>query len=145
MSLNYMNAQTVWSVVHDDAVSGENYNGWKVPAVVDVSGMEFDYTLQAKGTSAAASASIFTVTPVDGGATGELVATTAVLHATLSNGPTTSTITWVNLEREASDGTSATDLDADDTVNFVTTTAGTAATGLTISASYIYGKPADIN
>ena len=141
-----MNAHHVATVVHDDAVTGENYNWFKTPAVVDASGMEFAYGVQAKTINAAASASIFTVTPVDGGATGELVATTGnILHATASNGPTTSTLTFADLSPEVVNGTTTTDLDADDFVNIVTTTAGTAATGLTVMCDYIHGKPAGIN
>ena len=144
MSFNYMNAEHVSTIVSDDAVTGENYNWFRTPAVVDVSGMEFSYGLQTKTINAAASTSIFTMTVVDGSATGDAVATTAVLHATLTNATTQSTITWPDLTPETSNGTSATDLDVDDYVNVVTTTAGANATGLTIMASYIHGKPAGI-
>lgn len=141
MGFSYMNAETLATQLHDDAVTGENMNWFRVPAVVDVTGMEFAYGLG--NTKAAGSASIFTITAVDGGSTGDAVATTAVLHATLSNGPSTATA-WTVLVPRSVAGSASADLDADDYVNLVTTTAGTASTGLTAMVSYIYGKPANI-
>ena len=138
--MNYMNAVTHAAVLHDDAVTGDNMNWFKVPSVVDVSGMEFAFSLGT--TKAAASASIFTMTVVDGGATGELVATTASLFSTITNSSGDSA--WTALTPRTSNGTSSTDLDADDYVNMNSSTVGTAATGAFASVSYIYGKPASI-
>lgn len=137
--MNYMNAVTHAAVLHDDAVTGDNMNWFKVPAVVDVSGMEFAFSLGT--TKAAASASIFTMTVVDGG-TGVTVATTGALFSTITNSSGDSA--WTALTPRMSNGTSSTDLDADDFVNMNSSTAGTAATGAFASVSYIYGKPASI-
>jgi hypothetical protein len=137
--MNYMNAVTHAAVLHDDAVTGDNMNWFKVPLVVDVSGMEFAFSLGT--TKAAASASIFTMTAVDG-ATGATVATTGALFSTITNSSGDSA--WTALTPRTSNGTSSTDLDADDYVNMNSSSVGTAATGAFASVSYIYGKPASI-
>ncbi len=141
MSFAYLNANTIGSVRFTGAVAATNANWFRVPAVVDVSGMEFAFGLGT--TKAAASASIFTLTIVDGGASGDAVATTAVLAATATNGPSTGTAWTINKPRTVA-GSSATDLDADDYVNLVPTTAGSAASVLVTMAAFIYGKPAGI-
>lgn len=140
MSFNYMNAEVVASFTQA-AVATKNTNWFRPVGVVDVSGMEFNLSVDT--TKAAASASVLTVTVVDGGATGELVATTAVLFATITNSPSSGTA-WTSLTYRRATGTSATDLDADDGVNVVMTTAGTAASGPHFDCSYIIGKPAVI-
>jgi hypothetical protein len=139
MSFNYNNSQT-----NSQAVTGAqgtvNVNWFKVAGVVDVSAMEFTFGLGT--TEAAASASIKTFTVVDGGATGELVATTAALTASQANA--TADSNWTAVTPRRATGTSSTDLDADDYVNVVYTDVGTATTGAHIGATYIYGKPATI-
>lgn len=138
MGLAYMNAI---SFGHHNigAVAGDTNNWFKVPAVVDVSGMEFTFALAT--TKAAASASVFTAKCTDGATTG---VGTADLFTAITNSPSTGTA-WTDITVRNQLGTSATDLDADDMVNLVTTTAGTAATGLTAAVAYIFGKPSQIN
>lgn len=121
------------------AVAGDANTWFKVPAVVDASGMEFTFALST--TKAAASASVFTVTVNDGGTTGTGA---SALFTALTNSPSTGTA-WTDLTVKNQAGTTATDLDADDVLNLLTTTAGTAATGFTAAVAYIYGKPGAIN
>ena len=139
MSFNYTNAHTNSQAV-TGAQGSANINWFKVSGVVDVTAMEFTFGLGT--TEAAASASIKTFTVVDGGATGELVATTAALTASQANA--TADSNWTAVTPRRATGTSSTDLDADDYVNVVYTDVGTATTGAHTGASWIYGKPATI-
>lgn len=138
MSFPYMNAV---SHGHHNigAVAGDSNNWFKAPGVVDVSGMEFTFALAT--TKAAASASVFTIQCTDGGTTGTAA---GALFTAITNSPSSGTA-WTDLTVRNQAGTSATDLDADDLVNLVTTTAGTAATGLSVATAYIVGKPGAIN
>ena len=124
----------------DLAVVGSQDNAWfKVPAVVDVSGMEFIFALGT--TKAAASASTFSVQVEDGGSTGTA---SGVMFSRLTNSPSTGTA-WTLGTVRAATGTTATDLDADDVVSISTISGGTAASGFAAAVAYIYGKPAVIN
>tara|TARA_Y100000310_G_scaffold260629_2_gene269675 strand:- start:12878 stop:13303 length:426 start_codon:yes stop_codon:yes gene_type:complete len=123
------------------AVVGDTQNWYKVPAVVDVTGMEF--TFGTSTTKAAdASTSIFTAVANDGATTG--VGTSALFTA-LTNASIGASNAWTDITVRNVAGSSTTDLDADDVVNLVTTTAGTAITGFTAAVAYIYGKPGTIN
>jgi len=117
-----------------------------VPAVVDVSGMEFSFNVYADGISGkptleASTGSVVSVTLSDGGATGD--ATTVAVLATA----TTNTVAWSDTVPRDVSGSSATDLDADDWVNFhitanVATVAGIGQ--MDVALAYIYGKPGAI-
>ena len=67
-----------------------------------------------------------------------------MILAAITNSPSSGTA-WTDITPRKAAGTTTTDLDADDFVNLVTTTAGTAASGYTAMVAYIYGKPAGIN
>ena len=123
------------------------FNMISVPAVVDVSGMEYSFILQGDSISgapsiAAGTASAFSVALSDGGPTGDN--TTVAAFATAI----TSTTAWVDTVPKDVTGTTGTDLDADDWVNFhvVANTATLAGVGkMAVSLAFIYGKPASIN
>lgn len=138
MAFPTMNAHHHASI-NTGALKSDTYNWFRVPAVVDVSAMEFSFAFT--DTHAAASASVFTVAVHDGGPSGT---STGVMLAAITNSPSTGTA-WTAITPRSSNGTSTTDLDADDFVNLVTVTGGTAASDLTVMVSYVYGKPAAIN
>ena len=138
MAFPTMNANGV-TTMNRVAQVGDTNNWFKVIGVVDVSGMEFSFSTAT--TKAAASASVTTVVCNDGATTG---IGTAALFTTITNSPSSGTA-WTDITVRNQLGTSATDLDADDVVNLVTTTAGTAASGFSAAVAYIYGKPAVIN
>lgn len=142
MSFNYANAHDQIVTLNDAAILATHSKALKAPAVVDVTGMEMYFGLNT--TEAAASASIHTMTAVDGSASGDAVATTATLLATITNGPSSGT-GWTAYKWRGGSGTSTTDLDADDSVNIVKSTVGTASSGAVMAIAYIHGKPAVIN
>ena len=121
-------------------------NLFSVPGVVDVSGMEFsigvyDSTSGAAGL-AAQTGSVLQVTFSDGGPSGDNTAV-AVLFTALTN-----TVAWTETIPRDAAGSSATDLDADDWVNFhyVAKTATIPGIGMADAvAHYVYGKPGAIN
>lgn len=124
-------------------------NVMSVPAVVDVSGMEWSIVLEsdaASGTptleASTADASRLTVTLTDGGPTGDNTAV-AVLATAISN-----TAAFGDTVPRDMTGSSTTDLDADDWVNFSVTLNPTTVPGMGtgyINVQFIYGKPAAIN
>lgn len=125
------------------------YNLFSVPAVVDVSGMEFSVGASIDGSSgtpglAAQTASSQTVAFHDGGGSGDNSTTQRLFDPT----NLTSTTAWTAKVPRDQAGTSSTDLDADDWVNFLvsvnpTTIVGAAAFDVTVN--YVYGKPGAIN
>ena len=137
----------------DGIIEGLNtgqYNLFSVPGVVDVSGMEFSIGQRSTSLSAtpgiAAStdvASSPTFTFSDGGPTGDATGAAVLFTAV------TSTTAWVARVPKDIAGTSTTDLDADDWVNFrVTIQPGTSdaeAAQVDLAIAYIYGKPGSIN
>lgn len=138
MSFNTNNALGQ-STMNRVAQVADTNNWFKCVAVVDVSGMEFSFSTAT--TKAGASASVTTAVCNDGATTG---VGTAALFTAVTNSPSSGTA-WTDITVRNQLGTSATDLDADDVVNLVTTTAGTAASGFTASVAYLYGKPSQIN
>ncbi len=136
------NATTLGSVTCGLLASGP-MNFLSVPAVVDVSGMEYSIGVFADNAGAdglaAQSASIVSLALSDGGATGDATAV-AVLATAITN----STTAWTSTIPRDVTGTSATDLDADDWINFhVTTQAATVAGAgqVDVAIAFIYGKP----
>jgi hypothetical protein len=124
------------------------HNIISVPGVVDVSGMEMSFgvafdSLGVAGLGAStADASLLSVTLADGGPTGDAT-TTAVLATAI-----TSSAAFVDTVPRDVAGTSATDLDADDWVNFQVTAQPTTVAGggaIDVNFAYIYGKPGAIN
>ncbi len=154
----YMNANTaerlLWSPnsasadPHAQLQSGQ-YNFFSVPAVVDVSAMEFSIAAEWDATIANArgivtGAAVLEAGASDGGPTGDATSV-AALFADLTNTVTTRWLANVPVDVA---GTSTTDLDADDWVNIHINTAisGTTSAGaLDYGVAYIYGKPGGIN
>jgi hypothetical protein len=158
MAFPIMNAKSVVkTIVHATAPSAAVIFGniptgptniFSVPAVVDVSGMEYQFVVQADSGSGAggmeastADASRIFLALSDGGPTGDNTSV-AVLAAALTN-----TVVFTDTVPRDVVGTSTTDLDADDWVNFhitgnPTTIPGAAIVG--VSVNYIYGKPGSI-
>ena len=133
-----------------EAVIVGQHSLFSLPGVVDVSGMEFSVGVLADAISGtpgkdadATDGSLTAIAFSDGGQTG--ATTVAELYAATSF--TTSVAFAVNVSRDSS-GTSTTDLDADDWVNFYLKTKPTTVAGIAqynVEASYIYGKPGAIN
>jgi hypothetical protein len=159
MSFPYMNAMSVSRLLtqtysndnptsHSMLTTGQ-HNLFSVPGVVDVSAMEFSMSLSALASTLltrvlASAASTAVVTFSDGGATGDATGA-AVLFSqdSMSNSLTSGFEANVPLDVT---GTSSTDLDADDWVNFrVVQNATGLIGGVNAVASYIYGKPGGIN
>ena len=134
-----------------EAVITGQHSLFSLPGVVDVSGMEFSVGVLADAISGtpgkdadAVDASLTAIAFSDGGPTGDAT-TVAELYAATSF--TTSVAFALNVSRDSS-GTSTTDLDADDWVNFYLKTKPTTVAGIAqynVEASYIYGKPGAIN
>lgn len=129
-----------------------NYNIASLPAVVDVSGMEFsvgvvskaDTTTLSGGIAGGTGSSTVVVTFVDGGPTGDATGVAVLMdNDKFSN----SAVFTAQVPRDQV-GTALTDLDADDWVNFRVVANLTGAGGIgavQIAIAYIYGKPAVIN
>lgn len=124
------------------------HNLLSVPAVVDVSALEYSFIFAASKDSSpdlaasTADASRVQVALSDGGPTGDNT-TVSVLASAI-----TSTVAWADTVPRDVTGTSATDLDADDWINFHVTGQPTTVVGVSemaVNLSYIYGKPASIN
>jgi hypothetical protein len=131
---------------------------FKVPAVVDVTGMEFGATVAARWgtaasvTSIASGVSTITFVMADGGTTGSAPGSTN--HLTLAD-PLSATAgfdnkgqSWTNGELVGVTGSSTTDLDADDVLGVHLVANLTTAAGfghMRVSTAYIYGKPSSIN
>lgn len=158
MSFPYMNVHTVsktlWSPnsasadPHLQMQSGQ-FNWFSVPAVVDVSGMEFSIAVEWDATignarGAATGAAVIELGASDGGPTGDAT-TVAVLFTDLNNTPTSQFAANVPVDVA---GTSGTDLDADDWVNIHVNTAVSGTTGAgaaNYNVAYIYGKPGGVS
>jgi hypothetical protein len=158
MSFPYMNASTaerlLWSPnsasadPHAQLQTGQ-FTFFSVPAVVDVSAMEFSIAVEwdatiANARGAVTGAAVLELGASDGGATGDAT-TVAALFADLTN---TVSSRWVlNVPVDVA-GTSTTDLDADDMVNIHvnTSVSGTTSAGaVDYAVAYIYGKPGGVN
>jgi len=124
-------------------------NFFSVPAVVDVSAMEYSFVIEADSGSGApgleastADASRLQIALSDGGPTGDNTSV-AVLAAAITN-----TVIFTDTVPRDVTGTSATDLDADDWVNLHVTANPTTVPGAGVihaNVAYLYGKPAAIN
>lgn len=127
------------------------HNIFSVPAVVDVSGMEFSVGALADASSgtpgfAAATneASALQITFSDGGATGDATGRAVLFAAT----DMTNTVEFEARAPHDNTGTSATDLDADDWVNFWVRQQATSTAAMAqfdVEVSYVYGKPGAIS
>ena len=135
------------------------HNLCSVPAVVDVSAMEFALSLGVLANTvvarylAATGACTVQLTMADGGVSGEPTTVVPLFAGSLiwSDHLTTLTTTVVqdmlrsNVGIDAA-GTSATDLDADDWLNLDVMGNATGLLGLAnINANFVYGKPGMIN
>lgn len=126
------------------------HNLLSVPAVVDVSGMEYSLGVAHDGlgvaglSEASVAASQAAIALSDGGPSGDNT-TVAILAAVLV--PATASPFIDSVPQDVT-GTSTTDLDADDWVNFHVTVQPTTITGVgaaDVALAYIYGKPGSIN
>lgn len=139
-------SDTTSAVLCSQIATGPN-NFLSVPAVVDVSGMEYSFAVFADSISgapglAAGTASAASLALSDGGATGDNTTVAALATAI------TSTTAFVDTVPRDVTGTTATDLDADDWVNFHVTVATTTTAGVgqaEVALAFIYGKPGSIN
>ena len=137
-SFPYMNAQVVAGM--NNIVANEEWQLFSVPAVVDVSGMEFSLGIPVGAVLATSSYTTFLFT--NAGSTGTA---SAQLLAGLENSSGTGTAWTANTPRDGA-GTSITDLDADDWVAVeIAGALSTPSTGWTYQVAYIYGKPGVIN
>lgn len=162
MSFPVMNAQVNHSLVTHVGIGGGGsalpflstgvyYPQFNVPAPVDVTGMELAVGLLAEaattvGQDMASGASTFEVTFFDMGTTAT-GGTTNVLGGADAFSNTTAGGYTVH-EARKTDGTSTTDLDADDWVSLgiIANATGAAGAGaLQVGAAFIYGVPGDIN
>lgn len=142
------------SVSTELATSSFGLSLFEVPAVVDVSGMEFGMSVAIaagsvvpNNTTIASGASTVALVFADLGATGTQLATTN--HLT-NEDDFSNTVTggWTTGLMRTAVGTSTTDLDADDDVGVqiianLTTAGGIGAAY--VSVNYIFGKPGAIN
>ena len=129
-----------------------------VPAVVDVTGMEFGVTVGARWgtaasvTSIASGVSTITMIMADGGSTGSAPGSTNALTkadpASATPGFDNKGQPWQNGEMVTVTGSSTTDLDADDVLGLhlvanLTTAAGFGHIRGTVA--YVFGKPGQVN
>ncbi len=161
MSFPTMNAKSVARVIIGSTAASPTgilellptgqYNIFSAPGVIDASGMEFSVGVRhdnSSGTAglaaSTADASVVNIAFRDGGASGDnATADNLFAPTTLTN----STAFVANVPKDKT-GTTATDLDADDWVNYAqaanpTTVAGGAVYDVVVN--YIYGKPGGIN
>jgi hypothetical protein len=162
MAFPSMNAQSISRLIISSEVAtatgiferiltGQAGNLFSVPAVVDVSGMEFSVAILmdsgsgTKGIEASThNDSRLEVTFEDGGASGD----NATVAQLFSASTLTGTVAWTAYVPRDKAGTSSTDLDADDWVNFLVASNATTVPGIgmaEVAVSYIYGKPGVIN
>jgi hypothetical protein len=154
----YTNAQSVTRGLYSPASASTDphfqmqsgqYNLFSVPAVVDVSAMEFSIGVEwdatiANARGAVTGAAVIEIGASDGGPTGDATSV-AALFTDLNNTPTLQFAANVPVDVA---GSSTTDLDADDWVNMHvgTNVSGTTGAGaFNYSVAYIYGKPSGIN
>ena len=152
----YMNAKSVAqdimgftqsTIIANFTLASGQYNLFSVPGVVDVSAMEASVGARySAGTTrgAVTGAATIELNLTDGGPSGDAT-TVADLYSVITN-TVTSTLA-INVPVDSA-GTSTTDLDADDWVNFhaLTGSTGTTAVGVaSVAVAYLYGKPSGIN
>lgn len=129
------------------------YNMAQLPAVVDVSAMEFAFSVGQQGVSGApvrfldtaVSTAVFVM--ADGGPTGDATGAAALFDSDNWSNSLDGSLGSTGSPNQPLDaaGSSTTDLDADDWLNFRVIQNATGLVGLAIvTASYIYGKPAAI-
>ena len=160
MAFPVMNAQVVSRLVGEGNINNTvthivkelttgAHNLFSVPAVVDVSGMEFslgvvsDNTDGSAGLAAETGASAFRPAMSDGGTAG---VGTAILFD--NSGGLSSSAVYTAYTPHYATGTSTTDLDADDWVNLRVTSNGATVAGagfVNTQVSYVYGKPGSIS
>ena len=125
------------------------HNWFSTPAVIDVSGMEIAMSIEQEAattvtrtTASAASTAVFTLS--DGGASGDATGAAILVSGdSFSNSITSAFLTNVPIDAA---GTSTTDLDADDWVNFRAIQNATNLVGtMNVTVAYVYGKPGVIN
>ena len=163
MAFPVMNAQVVSRLVGDGNINNTvnhyvkelttgQHNLFSVPAVVEVSGMEFSLgvvssaTDGSKGLASETGASAFKPVMSDGGPTGDATGA-AVLFGDESSLSATGGAYAANVSKDVT-GTSTTDLDADDWVNLRVTINGATVDGagnVNTQVSYVYGKPGAIS
>jgi hypothetical protein len=165
MSFPTMNAHVAQGVIIGKAVttvtplpqlatSTSLYSLFDVPAVVDVSGMEFGLTIHQDaasggGVAMASGASTVVLRFGDGGTTGSQAASTNyLLTSGTADFGNSQAGGWVAGEMKARTGASTTDLDADDVVGLQTLANLSGAGGIGHigwTVAYLQGKPAVIN
>jgi hypothetical protein len=125
------------------------HNWFSTPGVIDVSGMEIAMSMEQdsntgilKTTASAASTAVFTLS--DGGPTGDATGAAVLVSGDSFSNSLTGGFD-ANIPIDAT-GTSATDLDADDWVNFRAIQNASGIVGaMNVTVAYIYGKPGVIN
>ena len=150
VSMSYLNIEEAGSTTIAMIQTGA-HNMFTTPAPVDVSAMEFAMALEqmsvtglVRTLASAASTAVFHM--ADGGPSGDPT-TVAVLHAVGDAAAWSNSLTGYFTLNKPADvaGTSATDLDSDDWVNFHVKANATGLVGAAIvTANYIYGKPGTI-
>jgi hypothetical protein len=123
------------------------HNWFSTPAVIDVSGMEIAMSIEqeaATRTTAGGAASTAVFTLSDGGSNGDATGAGILVSGdTFSNSLTAGFAVNVPIDGT---GTSTTDLDVDDWVNFRAIQNATGLVGsMNVTVAYIYGKPGAIN
>jgi len=134
---------------HTFLLTGQ-HNWFSTPAVIDVSGMEIAMSIEQEAATTitrttaggAASTAVFTLS--DGGASGDATGAAVLVSGdTFSNSLTAGFPVNVPIDGA---GTSTTDLDADDWVNFRAIQNATGLVGtMNVTVAYVYGKPGVIN
>jgi len=125
------------------------HNWFSTPAVIDVSGMEIAMSIEQEAlttvtrtTASAASTAVFTLS--DGGASGDATGAAVLVSGDSFSNSITGAFP-INYPIDAT-GTSTTDLDADDWVNFRAIQNATGLVGtMNVTVAYVYGKPGVIN
>jgi hypothetical protein len=133
---------------HFTLVTGQ-HNWFSTPGVIDVSGMEIAMSLeqvantgQTKTTASAASTVVMTLS--DGGQEGNATGAAVLVSGDSFSNSLTGSFT-INVPIDAT-GTSTTDLDADDWVNFRALQNASGLVGaVNVTVAYVYGKPGVIN
>ena len=122
------------------------HNWFSTPAVIDVSGMEIAMSIEQEAATTitrttaggAASTAVFTLS--DGGASGDATGAAVLVSGDSFSNSITGAFP-INYPIDAT-GTSTTDLDADDWVNFRAIANATGLVGtMSVTAAYVYGKP----
>ena len=133
---------------HTFLMTGQ-HNWFSTPAVIDVSGMEIAMSIEQEGgttvtrtTASADATAVFTLS--DGGASGDATGAAILVSGDSFSNSITGAFP-INYPIDAT-GTSTTDLDADDWVNFRAIQNATGLVGsMNVTVAYVYGKPGVIN